>query len=267
MKTPRWVSIAVGLLVALSVLLIALVIDGRRTASRSEKRIARIEKEIGDLSDAAAAVQDVDERLGFIEDDVSSLQLRIAQMSMSLRKMGVQTGDGSELQADLAGLFPGIDDIIEKKVTESLNGKGRMGRTPSLADLSKELGLSQFQEKQASEIINGGKAAASAIVSAPRADGTSILDEFSSAILQSDRPAKEAVRVMLKLYVDKVPGTNETYYDQLKKLQADTEQQIGGILTEDQYGGMQDMDLNVFGVQTGYNPLADHFRALMAQGK
>ncbi len=267
MKTPRWLSVVVGVLVALVIVQIALIQNLRSASGKTDRRIARLEKHAKEGAEASESLRKLTERVEFLEEDMFILQARNAQLAMHFKKMGIPSGDLASMEAGITDMFPGIESMVDKKLSEKLGEKSSVGRYPSMQDLSKQLGLSGFQEKEVSELINGSKTKAMEIASTPRPDGTTILDDISNALLHSDKPAQEGMKVLIRMYVEKVPGTNETYYDSLKRIQSETEGEIGTVLTEDQYGSFKGMDVNVYGVGTGYNPLLEYLGAMAAKGK
>jgi len=82
-------------------------------------------------------------------------------------------------------------------------------------------------------------------------------------MLESDNPRQEGTKVMMKLLVEPVPGRDETYFEVLKEIQGGLESDVSGVMTEEQHAGWESSDVNLFGVDTGYSPLMEHFKTAM----
>jgi len=235
-----------------------------------EERVARLEDAQERMVEADELLDELDElseRVEEVDEEVENLRAMSLYASGKLKKMGVKMDDMASMEADLAEVFPELDTMIEEKLNRKMadSTTGKVGRMPTMDTLAESLQMTPYQHEKSQEVLNQAKYDAFNIVNTPRPDGTTLMGDLTEAMMSSDNPRQDGMKVMMKVLYENVPGKDQTYFQALKELQTGTQNQFTELLTEEQmmkYGGM---DVNVFGVQTGYSPLADYLRDYMAR--
>jgi hypothetical protein len=260
--------VAVGVLIAVVLVQLLLMTKLWCASGRMDERLARMEKAADERKTAelAEALDETQLQLDELSDDVDRLRVRYLSSAKSPTK--ASSGDAAGIEAGLTSMFPNIEALVDQKVSEKLKSKeGDVHpKFISMDELSEKLTLNQYQKQQVSDIFNRAKYEAFEVVSTPRSDGSSILEELKDAMLNSSQPRKDGTKVLLKLMVDDIPGTNETYFSRLTQIREDAISESSTAMNADQYESLKNLGVNVYAVQTGYNPLADYFRDVMATG-
>ncbi|MEK7466379.1 MAG: hypothetical protein AAB074_03100 [Planctomycetota bacterium] len=158
-----------------------------------------------------------------------------------------------------------IDDIVSKKVDEKLAGQkqkkgGLFGddKKVPLAEISKDLELNELQEDQMAEAINASQKVCFAIVTTPRNDGTNILDDIVLAMQDPEHAQEKATAAFMKLFTDKIPGTEETYLARLMAEKATLNGEFKKVLTDDQMKKYTRLGQDPHEIQTGYDPYGEY---------
>jgi hypothetical protein len=269
MEQPRWMQAAVIALASLAAVLVVAVTGLWCSGSRTARRLEAVEKrldEIHDIGELGESLVETAERLDEIEGEVEQLRLASLASSGKLKKLDSKVGEGEDIEGRISEMFPELEALIERKVASEVDShKGpAIPLYPSIQELSDTLGLNQYQKQKTADLINQAKYEAFEVVSLPREDGTSLMDEFSQAILHSDEPRKEGMRVLMKLLVDDVPGSDQSYFDRLMQIRRQALDEAGASMSPEQAENLGSMKINVFGVDTGYNPITDYFKGAMA---
>ena len=64
--------------------------------------------------------------------------------------------------------------------------------------------------------------------------------------------------LIMKLMVEKVPGRDSTYFTELMTISAQAHKGFQAVLSPKQYADLQGRNVDVFGIQTGYDPVGDY---------
>ncbi len=267
---PSWPRVAAGVAILVLAVQAGATIHASIRIGRAERRIGKIERTVKDIEKAQASagdIEDLEAEVALLDEEIRNLRTTSLFASSKLKRLGLKIEDLESYEADLTEVFPELDSLIQEKVDSKLASGKDVGRLPTMQTLSEKLGMTPFQEQKTKEIFDRAKYDAFGIVNTPREDGTSLLDEVTDVMLHSQNPRQDGTRVMMKLFYENVPGTDETYFQKLKQLQTDTQDGVTGVMDESQAATYNSMDVNVFGVQTGYNPLADYFKSYIASHK
>lgn len=159
-----------------------------------------------------------------------------------------------------------IDEMVSKKVDEKLaNAKqekkgGLFGddKKRPLADISKDLGLNELQEDQMAEAINASQKTCFGVVTTPRNDGTNVLDDIVVAMQDPEHAQEKATAAFMKIFTDKIPGTDETYLARIMTEKAALNGEIKKILTDEQMKKYTRLAQDPHDIQTGYDPYGEY---------
>lgn len=156
-----------------------------------------------------------------------------------------------------------VDDRVEAKLQANgaqpgAGGGGGGDRKMPLHDLAKELALDAQTQAKVAEVANSCKKDIFEVAKTPRPDGTNIADDLIEAML-SGEPAR-AQQVFVKLFTDKIPGTETTYLAAIGGLQDRARQGLKGLLGESLYTRYEHMNVNPDHIETGFDPFAEYIK-------
>ncbi len=181
-----------------------------------------------------------------------------------------EAGDPSDRGTGKAGISEVLDRLarMEKKLGRR---KGGEEWKPTVAELDEALDLEPHQESGLVQTANRAKDELMALARVPRADGGTFLDDFADAINESkSNPAAAQAAygaLIARLMVEKVPGRNGTYFAEIVALSAQAHREFQSTLTPEQYQELQERDVDVFGIKTGYDPIGDYAAARVPRRK
>ncbi len=266
MRAPGWMPTGVAVLAAVVLVQLLLLSRVWCTSGRLDDRMAAMEASVEDLEgteELVEAMVAMQEDLEELEDELDELRASTIASSGQLNKLDTKIDeDVGDLSSTLSGMFPQIEDLVEQKVSEKLAGTPKVARPryKSMDSLAQDLGLNQFQKQKTGEIFNQAKYEAFEVVNLPREDGTSVVQELRDTVMSSSQPHKDGMKVLMKLMVENVPGTDETYFSRLSKIREDAVDEAGETMSEEQAAKLKSMNVNAYAVDTGYNPLMDFFK-------
>jgi hypothetical protein len=158
-----------------------------------------------------------------------------------------------------------IDDMVSKKVDEKLaNAKQKKGglfgddKKRPLAEISRDLELTELQEDQMAEAINASQKVCFGLVTTPRNDGTNILDDIVLAMQDPEHAQEKATAAFMKIFTEKIPGTDETYLGRIMAEKTALNAEFKKLLTEDQMKKYTRLGQDPHEIQTGYDPYGEY---------
>ena len=154
-----------------------------------------------------------------------------------------------------------VDERLESKLQAkgpAAGGGGGGDRKMALHDLAKELALDAPTQAKVAEVANLAKKDIFEVARTPRADGTSIADDLVQAMLSGD--GTQVQQVFVKLFTDKIPGTETTYLAAIGGIQDRARQGLKGILGEALYTRYQHMSVTPDHIETGYDPFGEYVK-------
>jgi hypothetical protein len=266
MKTPLWLkALVIALAIGISIETAFLLWLGGRVAG-VWLRLTNVEQALEDLGGPSGA-ESLTQRLSDIEADLNTLKSareacedKLAAMNAKLtRVLGSVAGSG-EGAAQAESIEALIDERLQQRTAAGPRGRARW--KPSLDDLARRLNLSERQRFQLGETIDRSKDDIYNLVSAQRADGSSLLDEITAAVKNPTDLRKKGQQILSEINTQKVPGTDQTYLASLRDIQAHAAETIRSSMSKEQIDAMRGMNLNLWGVNTGYTPFADLLRQI-----
>ncbi len=158
-----------------------------------------------------------------------------------------------------------IDDLVAKKVDEKMEGVkkkksglfGDENKRP-LADVSKDLALTELQEDQMAEAINASQKNCFGVITTPRNDGTNLLDDIVLAMQDPEHAEEKMKAAFMQIFTAKLPGSDETYLAKLLQEKQVLEEGFKKILTEDQMKKYTRLGQDPLEIQTGYDPYGEY---------
>lgn len=159
-----------------------------------------------------------------------------------------------------------IDDLVTRKVDEKLKGQQKKGglfgddKKRPLADVSKDLALTELQEDQFAEAINSSQKLCFGIITTPRNDGTNILDDVVAAMQDPEHAEERVKAAFMQIFTAKIPGSDETYLGRIMQEKATLNGEFKKILTEDQMKKFDRLGQDPHEIQTGYDPYSEYMQ-------
>jgi len=156
-----------------------------------------------------------------------------------------------------------IQKIVDAKVEEKIKAKGhrKLGeddRKMPLFDLSKELALDPAIQTKVASISNTCKKEIFDILKTPRPDGTNAADELLTALTSGNQ--EEAQKFFLKMFSDKVPGTDLSYVAAVGRIQEKANQNLSVTMGGPTFDKFKQMGIKPENIETGFDPWADYLQ-------
>jgi hypothetical protein len=157
-----------------------------------------------------------------------------------------------------------IQKIVDAKVEEKLQARkenkkfGEEDRKMPLFELAKELILDPATQQRVASISNTAKKEIFDILKTPRPDGTNAADDVITAFTSGD--AEGAKKVFLKLFTEKIPGTDTPYVAAVARVQEKANTALSAAMGPQVFGKFQGMSIKPENIETGFDPWADYLQ-------
>lgn len=152
-----------------------------------------------------------------------------------------------------------IDRKVEEKVKAKGEGNGFGGKKLPLREIAKEAQLPHETELRMAEVVNDGKRKSFELLKLPRADGTNLVDDLVNAF-KSDKPEENVKAVFMRIFSEKIPGTDQTYLAGILKIGDEINQRLEQVLTPEQMTSYKHAGVGPLDVETGYDPFAEYLK-------
>lgn len=250
-----------GMKTYLALSLVALAgIVGLAVLSRKIDRLQQQVERLEHRSKESATKTRVQE----LEQQVVEVQER-ADRALPRTEKPEQAAAREEAGQALAVTDEQLQQIVEKKVQEQLekqpkdNGWG--GKKLPLQTIADDLKLDPATQAAMADVVNVAKQEAFDLLKTQREDGSSLADEIMDAFTKGGDQAQElAQKSFMKIFSDKVPGTDETYLQAMLQIQERAHAGLQRILPPDQYMRYKHTGVEPLDVETGFDPWTEYFK-------
>lgn len=265
-------SVLVGLIVLLAVVAAVEAI----VLARVSGRVSDLESRLG-AAEAAGPVTPLalGGEMKTLAERVDGIEGKQERLAREVRDAAGRIGEieaAPALAAEpLAGGSPNaatadanLKEAVAKLVDERLAKmpKGENGEwKPSLAELGKELELSEYQETQTKQVLDDAKHELYQLACLKRPDGTAKIDDLVAAVSDPVDPDAALKQWFVSLFSDKIPGRDEPYIAEILRIKTATEKSLLDVLDDDQGKRMKTLNVDYLGVKTGYDPFAEHLQS------
>jgi hypothetical protein len=158
-----------------------------------------------------------------------------------------------------------VERQMERMAAENRHRGGDGKWKPPLDEMAGVLDLTTSQQESLKGIFDAARDEAFVLLQTKRPDGGNLVDDFVADLKKSEDAGKAWGRLFVALTTKKVPGTNRTYLAAL----GESEQRIRGLvisqLDEAQARRFKSLNVDVFDVKTGHDPLGDYVRTALEQ--
>ncbi|MCC6741347.1 MAG: hypothetical protein IT452_20055 [Planctomycetia bacterium] len=191
----------------------------------------------------------------------AAVAARAAELERRLQSLEQQALAAASGTGDPAA----IDDLVARKVDEKMEGSqkkkgglfGDDNKRP-LADVSKDLALTELQEDQMAEAINASQKLCFGVITTPRNDGTNVLDDIVTAMQDPEHAEEKVKAAFMQIFTAKIPGSDETYLARVMQEKQTLLGEFRKILTEDQMKKFERLGQDPHEIQTGYDPYGEY---------
>lgn len=157
-----------------------------------------------------------------------------------------------------------IQKIVDSKVEEKLQARGENkkaggeDRKMPLFELGKELALDPAVQTRVASIANTAKKEIFDILKTPRPDGTNAADDVITAFTSGNQA--EAQKVFMKLFTEKIPGTDTPYVAAVARVQEKANQGLSAAMGADAFTKFQHMNVKPENIETGFDPWGEYLQ-------
>ncbi len=151
-----------------------------------------------------------------------------------------------------------VEARLEEKIKQSGKKNGNGDRKMPLFDLAKELTLDPAAQAKVASIANTAKKEIFDILKTPRPDGTNAADDVIKAFTSGNQ--EEAQKVFMKLFTEKIPGTDTPYVTAVARVQEKANQGLSVAMGSESFGKFQSMSIKPENIETGFDPWTDYIQ-------
>jgi hypothetical protein len=157
-----------------------------------------------------------------------------------------------------------IQKIVDAKLEEKLRARGdarKQGdgdRKLPLFELAKELTLDPATQTRVATISNTAKKEILDILKTPRPDGTNAADDVITAFSNGNQA--EAQKVFMKLFTEKIPGTDTPYIAAVARVQEKANEGLAQAMGPEGFSKFQQMNIKPENIETGFDPWQDYLQ-------
>jgi len=263
---------ATGILMAMMGITLALtafvaVNQSTPTESDATDRLAAVEKRLIAVEELLLEVRETGRS---VKRRVDSAPRRLATVGAAPIPSGTPSGmpgmaDDGQVAAFQDQVAARVESVLEKKM-EQLAARARYRGAdgkwkPPIAELTSSLGLDPDQERALRGIFNGARDEALALLNEERPDGGSLLTDFADDIAESGDAGGATKRFFGRMTKETVPGREQTYLNALFEVGERVQANVDAQLDEPERRAFRELNVDVFEVQTGHDPLGDFVKA------
>jgi polyhydroxyalkanoate synthesis regulator phasin len=248
-------KIAVPLLVAALAGEAVMIAALSRKIDRLQQELHRVEAKSKDTAQRGR-VQELEEKIARIEERGSRLPSRAdAERTTGSAALAAEAVPMTEEQ---------VTQLVERKVQEKIdqmpkdNGWG--GKKLPLQTIAANLQLDAATQAAMAEKINEAKQEAFDLLKLTRTDGSNLVDELVTAMTSGENAQEATSKVFMKLFTEKIPGRDETYFAGILKIQESAHQELKKVLTPDLYMKYKHTAVEPLDVETGFDPWAEYLK-------
>jgi hypothetical protein len=224
----------------------------------AESAVAHMQRS-GRNDEPSALSQAVEREMASLREKVEQANSRVEDIDTRVVKLDESGKENARQVAELASAASGgrpsegmvrredVERIVEQKMKQ--NQPGHQKPPPELSEVAQKMGLGNAEQKELEDIIRKKQQQQLELFKTPRADGSNLLDDLAAglvAVRTSGQPSEEAIRqVYFRFYqrvaTEKVPGTNHTYAQAMRKTQEEAYQAMKSALSDEKFEMFQSL--------------------------
>lgn len=227
------------------------------------------------------------EALARIDDRLSRIEKRLDTLSRTARERpvtrvgsnagGAAAGDpavepGATSAGDAAAVAA-IEEAVTARVEETLTRMSERQQfrnddgewQPPIDVLSRSLELTEAQSEALTGVFDGARDEAFALLRTEYPDGSSVLGDLADDLVSGKGEEAAVTRLFVRLTTEEVPGRNQTYMDALGEAGERIREQATRHMTPAQAAEFEKLRVDVFDVDTGYDPIEQYVLERMGE--
>ncbi len=153
-----------------------------------------------------------------------------------------------------------LEKVLARRDAEQAHRSEDGQWKPPMDSLTLSLELNEEQESVLHDVFDRARDEALALLKTRRNDGGSLLDDFVDALAEGKDLGAAEGALFVQLASSKAPGRNQTYLAILAESGKRIGDDVASRLTPAQAARFREMNVDVFDVKTGYDPLGDYVR-------
>jgi hypothetical protein len=154
-----------------------------------------------------------------------------------------------------------IEAVARRERARGADGKWHA----PIDELSKELGAEEALRGEMVRVFDGGKDRVCDILLTRRGDGLSLVDDYAKALRDSGDAAGSTQTLFKRILEEKVPGTDETYFVAITRVQEGMERDLARHLGDARMEKFRALSVDLLDVKTGHDPVGDAVRERLKQ--
>ena len=255
MKTPF------GLKLALVIVALAVAATGAVTVRTSlalgdlASRVALSKKALDALTASVLAESERASKRGQRDDgepassrELDAIALKLQSLSRRLDALESGGGDVEEI---------GMGDAVGRPSGGSAVAPGALPGRVGLDGIARGLGMSEEQKQRATQIINDARSEVVKILDARGPDGRSMSEQIADIAKGPGGRAEKSRAIFNAMSGTDVPGRDESYVSAIMGVRDDATADFKSNLTDAQVDEISKTRINLFGIDTGYSPIAE----------
>ncbi|MBI3857183.1 MAG: hypothetical protein HY293_15970 [Planctomycetes bacterium] len=251
-------SVLIALCAALGVALAVQRSSLSTTRQEVEQLQARLERVEARQKESAArkAVEELQEQVARAERKAAA-----ASVAADAAAAAAARPAPKDAAAPVAFTEEDIQKIVDAKIEEKIQKKGggkQEDRKMPLFELAKELTLDPVAQTKVASIANTAKKEIFDILKTPRPDGSSAAEDVIKAFTGGDQA--EAQKVFLKLFTEKIPGTDTPYVTAVARVQEKANQGLSLAMGPQVFEKYRGMNLKPENIETGFDPWQEYLQ-------
>ena len=232
--------------------------DGDAEAlARIDDRLDRIERRLESLSKTARARPAP--QLG------SNVGGRAAAAGEEADSGGTSAGDAAAVAA--------IEDAVTARVEETLTRMSERQQyrnddgewQPPIDVLGRALELTEAQSEALAKVFDGARDEAFALLLTEQPNGSSVLADLANDLASGKGEEAAVTRLFVRLTTEEIPGRNQTYMAALGEAGERIREQAVRHMTPAQAAEFEKLRVDVFDVDTGYDPIEQYIIERMGE--
>jgi hypothetical protein len=252
-------TVLIALCAALGVALAVQRSSLNETRQELDQLQGRLERVEGRQKESAAR-----KAMEELQDLVAKVERKAAAAAEAATAAASRPAPKADAAPAVAFTEEDIQKIVDAKIEEKLQARGenkKLGgddRKMPLFELAKELTLDPATQQRVASISNTAKKEIFDILKTPRPDGSNAADDVVTAFTSGD--AEGAKKVFLKLFTEKIPGTDTPYVAAVARVQEKANTALSVAMGPQVFGKFQGMSIKPENIETGFDPWADYLQ-------
>lgn len=229
------------------------------TRHEVEQLQARLEKIEARQKESAArkAVEELQEQVARAERKAAAASVA-AEAATTAASRAPAKSDNAPVAFTEEDIQKIVDAKLEEKIQAKGGKKGGDDRKMPLFDLSKELLLEPAVQTKVASISNTCKKEIFDILKTPRPDGTNAADDLIKAFTSGNQ--EEAQKFFLKMFSDRIPGTDTTYIAAVSRVQEKANQGLSAAMGTQVFDRFKSMNIKPENIETGFDPWSEYLQ-------